>query len=580
METVNIKINGMPVTAPKDYTILQAAKEAGFKIPTLCYLKDINEIGACRICVVEVKGARSLVASCVFPVSEGMEIFTNSQKVQKSRRTTLELILSNHDRSCLSCSRSGDCELQALCREYGVENETRFEGENPRMELDASTDYLVRDNNKCVLCRRCVASCAAQQTGVIGANDRGFDTHIASAFEAKLSETPCVGCGQCIVNCPTGALQEKDDTDKVWEALQDESKHVIVHTAPSIRATLGECFKMPVGTNVKGKMVAALRRLGFDKVFDTDFGADLTIMEEANEFVERYKNGGKLPMITSCSPGWINYCEQYYPEFIENLSSCKSPQQMTGAIIKTWYAKQMNLDPKDIFVVSIMPCTAKKAEIHREHQSASGYPDTDVVLTTRELARMINRAHISFTELPDEDFDPALGVSTGAGAIFGATGGVMEAALRTAADWITGEDLKDLEYNEVRGDDGIKIANYTVGDLSLKVGVASGLGNAKELLERVKAGEKFDFIEIMCCPGGCVNGGGQPLQPSYVSNFTDLKLKRAEALYKEDEGLPLRKSHQSPLIIKLYDEFLEKPGSETAHKVLHTHYNKVDKPIR
>lgn len=580
METVNIKMNGMPLTVPKNYTILQAAREAGFNIPTLCYLKDMNEIGACRICVVEVKGARNLVASCVYPVSEGMEVFTNSLKVQKSRRMTLELILSNHDRSCLSCTRSGNCELQALCHEYGIDVENRFDGENPRMPLDDSTDYLVRDNNKCVLCRRCIAACAAQETGVIGANDRGFDTHVACAFGADLSQTPCVGCGQCIVNCPTGALQEKDDTAKVWEALNDENKFVVVHTAPSIRATLGECFNMPIGTNVEGKMVAALRRLGFDKVFDTDFGADLTIMEEANEFVERYQNGGTLPMITSCSPGWINYCEQYYPEFIDNLSSCKSPQQMTGAIIKTWYAKQMNLDPKDIVVVSVMPCTAKKAEIHRDDQDASGYPDTDVVLTTRELGRMIDRAHIDFTALPDEDFDPALGVATGAGVIFGATGGVMEAALRTAADWITGQDLKDFEYKEVRGDEGIKVVDYKIGDLSLTVGVASGLGNAKTLLERVKAGEHFDFIEIMCCPGGCINGGGQPLQPASVRNFVDLKAKRAEALYQEDADLPVRKSHQSPLMVKLYDEFLGKPGSETAHKVLHTHYHKVEKPVR
>ena len=531
MKTVNITINGMPLTVPNTYTILEAAREAGFNIPTLCYLKEMNEIGACRICVVEVKGARSLVASCVYPVAEGMEIYTNSKRVQDSRRMTLELILSNHQRKCLSCSRSGHCELQNLCREYGVEDEGRYDGAVTQTVKDESTAYLVRDNSKCVLCRRCVAACQAQEVAVIGANARGFDTSIGCAFERPLNNTPCIGCGQCIVNCPTGALQERDNTAKVWEALGDPNKHVVVQTAPAVRAALGESFGLPIGTNVEGKMVAALRRLGFDKVFDTNFGADLTIMEEANEFVERFTKGGVLPMITSCSPGWVKYCEHYYPEFIPNLSTCKSPQQMTGAMIKTWYAKKNNLNPEDIVVVSIMPCTAKKFEIGREDESASGYPDVDVALTTRELARMIERAHIQFTSLKDEAFDQIMGEFTGAAVIFGATGGVMEAALRTAADWVTGQDLQEVEYQEVRGTEGVKVATYKIGDATVKVGVASGTGNAKKLLERVKAGEKFDFIEIMGCPGGCVNGGGQPLQPASVRNFVTKVLSSLNSFF-------------------------------------------------
>ena len=573
MDMVNIKINGMPLSVPKGSTVLEAARYAGIHIPTLCYLKEINEIGACRICVVEVKGARSLVASCVYPVNEGMEVFTNTPKVRESRKTTLELILSTHERKCLSCVRSGDCELQSLCKELGVEDETRFEGDNVQYDKDESTFHLVRNNNKCILCRRCVAACDDQFVGVIGTNARGFDTHIGCAFEKELGDVACVSCGQCIVNCPTGALSERDQCDEVLDALADPQKHVVVHTAPSIRATLGECFGMPVGTNVKGKMVAALRRLGFDKVFDTDFGADLTILEEATEFLERVKNGGTLPMITSCSPGWIKFCEHYYPDLLDNLSSCKSPQQMTGAIIKTWYAEQNGIDPKDIVCVSIMPCTAKKFEVQRDDQDAAGVPDVDIALTTRELARLIERANIDFVSLPDEDFDPALGVSTGAASIFGATGGVMEAALRTAADVLEGKSLQSVEYDEVRGTKGIKEATYHVGGMDVKVAVASGLKNANEILEKVRNGEAdYHFIEIMCCPGGCVNGGGQPIQPASVRNFTDLKAIRAKALYDEDREMPLRKSHESPIIKMLYDEYLEKPGSHKAHEILHTSY--------
>lgn len=573
-DMVNIKINGMPLSVPKGSTILEAARQAGINIPTLCYLREINEIGACRICVVEVKGARSLVASCVYPVNEGMEVFTNTEKVQNSRKLSLELILSAHKRNCLSCIRSRDCELQKLCRDFGVDDEEYFKGAMPESTFDDSTGVIVRDNAKCVLCRRCAAACSRQQAvGVIGVNDRGFDTHIGCVMDRKLSDVPCVSCGQCIVACPTGALHEKDETDKVWAALADPTKHVVVNTAPSVRVTLGECFGMPIGSNVKGKMVAALRRLGFAKVFDTDFSADLTIVEEANELVERITNGGKLPMITSCSPGWIKYCEYYYPELIENLSSCKSPMQMFGAVAKTWYAEKLKIDPKDVFVVSIMPCTAKKFEARRENQAASGYPDIDVAITTRELGRMIERAGLKFTELPDEEFDLPLGASTGAGAIFGATGGVMEAALRTAAETISGKPLEKLEFGDVRGQKGIKEAAYKVGDLELHVAVASGLANAKLLIDNVKSGKaKYDFIEIMACPGGCVNGGGQPTQPANVRNTVDLRAIRGAALYEEDKNLPLRKSHENPSVKALYDEYLGKPGSPLSHSVLHTKY--------
>ena len=573
MEMVNIKINNMPLSVPKGISILEAARMAGIEIPTLCYLKKINEIGACRICMVEVKGARSLVTACVYPVNEGMEIFTNTERVRKSRKTTLELILSTHDRKCLSCIRSGTCELQQLCKEFGVDDEGRFDGANPVHEYDDSAIHMIRDNGKCILCRRCVAACQAQHISVIGANARGFDTHIGSAFEKPLDSVACVSCGQCIVNCPTGAIYEKDDTAKVLEAINDPEKFVVVHTAPSIRVTLGECFGMHIGTNVQGKMVAALRRLGFDKVFDTDFGADLTIVEEANEFLGRVQNGGVLPMITSCSPGWIKYCEHYYPDMLDHLSSCKSPQQMSGAVIKTWYAEKMGIDPKDIVVVGIMPCTAKKFETKRENQSASGYPDVDYSLTTRELGRMIESAGIFFKHLPDEEFDNPLGDSTGAAVIFGATGGVMEAALRTAVEKLSGEELKSLDFTEVRGTEGIKEASYTVNGMEIKVCVVSGLANANTIMEKVKNGTAdYHFIEIMGCPGGCVNGGGQPIQHAVVRNFVDLRARRAAALYEADKDMPLRESHESEAVKRLYAEFLGEPGSHKAHEVLHTSY--------
>ena len=573
MEMINCKINGIAVSVPKGSTILEAARQAGVEIPTLCFLKDINEIGACRICVVEATGARGLVTACVYPVSEGMEVQTNTAKVQAARRTTLELILSTHDKKCLSCVRSNDCELQKMCRDYGVEMAEKYEGFRPTYELDLSTAHLVRDNNKCILCRRCVAACRQQFVSVIGANDRGIDTHIGTPFEKQLADVPCVSCGQCTVVCPTGALVEKDDTAKVWEALADKSKTVIVQTAPSIRATLGECFGMPVGTNVEGKMVAALRRLGFDKVFDTDFGADMTIVEEATEFVDRVKNGGVLPMITSCSPGWVKFAEYYYPDLLDHLSSCKSPQQMTGAIIKTYYAEKNGLDPKDIVVVSIMPCTAKKFEVGRDDEDAAGVPDVDVALTTRELARMIQRAGLDFTHLPDEEFDNPLGDDTGAAVIFGATGGVMEAALRTANDVLTGKDNESVDFQEVRGTEGIKEATYNIAGMEVKVAAVSGIANANYVMSRIKDGTApWHFVEIMCCPGGCVNGGGQPIQPASVRNFTDLKAMRAKALYDQDAAMPLRKSHQSPAVKLVYDEYFGSYGSHKAHEILHTSY--------
>ena len=571
MEMVNIKINGMPLSVPAGSTILEAARYAGINIPTLCWMKDLNEIGACRICVVEVVRAKTLVTACVYPVNEGMEIYTNSPRVMKARKMTLELMLSTHDKKCLSCVRSENCELQKLCRDYGVEDVDAFEGENPQSPLDETTLHMVRDNNKCILCRRCVAACEDQFVGVIGPNGRGFDTHIGCAFEKDLGDVACVSCGQCIVNCPTGALREKDQIDEVVAAIADPKKHVVVQTAPSVRAALGEEFGMPIGTNVEGKMVAALRRLGFDKVFDTDFGADMTIMEEAHEFIDRVQNGGVLPLITSCSPGWIKFCEFYYPELLPNLSSCKSPQQMQGALIKTWYAETHNIDPKDIVSVSVMPCTAKKFEISRDDENAAGVPDVDVVLTVRELARMIKRANIDLTMLPDEKFDPTMDVSTGAAVIFGATGGVMEAALRTAADTLTGKSLDSIDYEEVRGTDGIKEAVYNVAGMDVKVAVASGLSN--EILKKVKNGEAdYHFIEIMCCPGGCVNGGGMPIQPSSVRNFVDIRKERAKVLYEEDKNLPLRKSHDNPVVKKCYAEYLGEPGSHKAHEILHTTY--------
>ena len=576
MDMVNVKINGIAVSVPKGATVLEAARYAGVEIPTLCFLKEINEIGACRICMVEVsEGGRParLVTACVYPVSEGMEVVTSSPRIEKSRKTTLQMILSTHDRKCLTCVRSTNCELQKLCRDYGIEDAGKYDGLNPQYAIDSSAPHLVRDNNKCILCRRCVAACKQQLVSVIGANDRGIDTHIACAFELGMDDVPCVSCGQCTVVCPTGALVERDDTAKVWAALADPDKYVVVQTAPAVRAALGEEFGMPIGTNVEGKMVAALRRLGFDKVFDTDAAADVTIVEEANELVQRIQNGGVLPMITSCSPGWVKFAELYYPEQLANLSTCKSPQQMFGGLLKTYYAEKMGIDPAKIFSVSVMPCTAKKFEVGREEMNENGYMDVDVSITTRELARMIERAGIKFNYLPDEEFDDPMGTDTGAAVIFGATGGVMEAALRTANDWLTGQSNEAVEFHEVRGTKGLKEATYTINGMEIKVAVASGIANANYVMDQIKAGTApWTFVEIMCCPGGCVNGGGQPIQPASVLNVFDIKAMRAKALYDQDASMALRKSHESPFVKALYEEYLGEYGSHKAHEILHTEY--------
>jgi len=573
MEIVNVIINGQKLQVPKDYTVLEAARSANIDIPTLCYLKDVNEIGACRMCVVEIKGARSLQAACVYPVSEGLEIKTNTPAVRESRRVTLELILSNHEKKCLTCVRNRNCELQKLSEDLNIQD-IRFEGETYKFPIDDLSPSIVRDPNKCVLCRRCVSVCKNVQTvGVIDAQERGFKTIVGSAFNKSLDEVPCTMCGQCIVACPVGALREKDSTDEVWAALADPNKHVVVQTAPAVRVALGEEFGMPIGTRVTGKMVAALRRLGFAKVFDTDTAADLTIMEEGTELLHRLKEGGKLPLITSCSPGWIKFCEHNYPDFLDNLSTCKSPHEMFGAIIKSYYAEKEGIDPSKIYVVSVMPCTAKKFESKREELAGTGYPDVDAVLTTRELAKMIKEAGIDFVSLPDESFDNPFGEATGAAVIFGATGGVMEAALRTVAEILAGKSLDNIEYNAVRGTEGIKEATIELPGKTIRAAVAHGLGNARKLLDKVRAGEaQYDFIEIMGCPGGCVTGGGQPIQPAKVRMDIDLRAARAKAIYDEDEAMTIRKSHENPFIKKLYEEYLGEPCGHKSHKLLHTHY--------
>ena len=578
MDMVNLKINGQAVSVPAGYTVLEAAREVGIDIPTLCYLKDVSKTGSCRMCVVEIVGARALQAACVYPVSEGIEVLTHSPSVRKARKSTLELLLSNHDRKCLTCTRNQKCELQALADELGVDG-IRYEGEVIHYEVDDLSPSIVRDNNKCVLCRRCINVCKDIQTvGAIDAIERGFKTHIGCAFNMPLSESACVNCGQCIAVCPVGALREKDSTEKVFDAIADKDKYVIVQTAPAVRAAIGEEFGYEIGTPTTGKMAAALRRLGFDKVFDTDTGADLTIMEEGTELLDRINNGGKLPLITSCSPGWIKFCEHNFPDFLDNLSSCKSPHQMFGAVLKSYYAQKNNIDPEKIVVVSVMPCVAKKFESDREEMAVGGLRDVDIVISTRELAKMIKQSGIKYELLPDEKFDAPFEEATGAGVIFGATGGVMEAALRTVAEILEGKSLDKIEYEEVRGTKGIKEATLNIAGKDIRIAVAHGLGNARELLESIRRGEKqYEFVEIMACPGGCVTGGGQPICSAKTYMDVDVKKERARALYAEDEESTLRKSHENPDIKLLYSEFFEKPGSHKSHELLHTHYKKRNK---
>jgi len=574
---VNLTIDGVQVSVPTTYTVLEAAKKAGVKIPTLCYLKNVNEAGACRVCLVEIEKARALAAACVMPVSEGMVVHTNSPKVRATRKSTLEMILSDHNRDCLACVRNRNCELQTLSDEYSIRKIT-YEGEKSKSVYDDKSFSIIRDGSKCIKCGRCVAACNKQSIGVLSFLNRGFTTSIGPAFDVSMADAPCVYCGQCIIACPVAALHEKEETEFVWEAIQNPNKHVVMQVAPAVRAAIGEEFGLPIGTRATGKMFAAMRRLGADKIYDTNFGADLTIIEEGHELLGRLSNGGTLPMITSCSPGWIRFCEFYYPEFIPNLSSCKSPHQMEGALIKSYYAEKFNIEPQSIVTVSVMPCTSKKTEASREqHKNQDGLRDVDYVLTTRELARMIREAGINFNALPDEGPDMDLmGEYTGAGVIFGATGGVMEAALRTVADILEEKDLPDFEYKAVRGISlGIKEAEVTLGGKNLRVAVAHSTAAARKLLDAIKDGTapEYAFIEIMGCDGGCVCGGGQPQVPAQVLMDIDIRSERAKALYEEDAVLPERKSHKNADVMRLYKEYLGEPNGHLAHELLHTHYS-------
>lgn len=575
---VHLIIDNQKVEAEKGTTILQAAKKVGIDIPTLCFLKDINEVGDCRMCIVEVEGRRGFATSCIQTVEEGMVVYTNTPKVLEARQVILDLILSNHHRDCLTCTRNGNCELQNLAMKLNV-LDIQFQGERSEHKIDDLSPSIVRDFNKCILCRRCVAACKnIQKVGAIDCINRGFEACISTVEDHSLKDVNCTNCGQCIQACPTGALHEKETIDEVWIKLKDPDTYVIAQTAPAVRVALGEEFGMEIGTNVTGKMITALKRLGFDKVFDTNTGADFTIIEEATEFIERFTNQDTLPMFTSCSPGWVKYIEMNYPELLPHLSTCKSPHQMFGALLKTYYAKKEGIDPEKIYVVSVMPCIAKKFERQRSEMKNEGLYDVDNVITTRELSRMIKQANIEFNKLDDNTFDDPMGEATGAAAIFGTTGGVMEAALRTAQDTLTGKDLEKINFEEVRGGDGIKKATVNLAGKDIKVVAVSGLAKAREILEEIKSGKAdYHFVEIMACPGGCVNGGGQPIKSSKVRSEVDVRKLRADALYSIDEKSTIRKSHENPIVKKIYEEYLEKPGSYRAEKLLHTTYKKREK---